>query len=388
MESREPDPEPRRAVRRYDAIDRFIVLVEQLDLAAELVAAGSLAKARMALVAADNLAELLLNRQARAVFESSEGSHWIRRRRYGSKERERILGDFKRKVALALRPADGPIWRSVEPILDEGDAALMRVAHRYRNGVYHEDRHNETLLAPLSALYLQAVGRAFCRGYRPGSAVGGGLRDRVTPLERWGYKLIDQQARPETFEFRAAAEQVVARICDPMEVRLRELTALLEEDLLLRNSQVRRRAELLLQDGMAPERLDFVIVWSQFWEAHGADETAQRLDERGRRLSDLLREAEEDSRQEIEGELGEVEAARIARWHELQEGFKAEVSTETTEEIARLAPRLGQASTAASMLERYERLDNRLRALEEAVGEAESAWGEMIDRAAAAARGD
>jgi hypothetical protein len=40
----------------YDAVDRFVTLAEQLEVAADLIAAESLPKARMALVAVDNLA--------------------------------------------------------------------------------------------------------------------------------------------------------------------------------------------------------------------------------------------------------------------------------------------------------------------------------------------
>ena len=61
-------------------------------------------------------------------------------------------------ATLATRNADGPSWRKVEAILSDADAAVMRVAHTYRNGVYHEDRHNRALLTPLTGLYAQAVG--------------------------------------------------------------------------------------------------------------------------------------------------------------------------------------------------------------------------------------
>jgi hypothetical protein len=53
----------------------------------------------------------------------------------------------------------------------------------------------------------------------------------------------------------------------------------------------------------------------------------------------------------------------------LQDGFEAEVDIGTIEEINRLAPRLETAAKIGSLLERYERLDNQVRALEEAVAE-------------------
>jgi hypothetical protein len=55
-------------ISRYDQIDRFLVFVEQLDVACDLLAEDTLAKTRAALVGVDNLANLILNRHAESVF--------------------------------------------------------------------------------------------------------------------------------------------------------------------------------------------------------------------------------------------------------------------------------------------------------------------------------
>ena len=57
----------------YDAIERFVTFAEQLDVAADLVRADTLPKARMALVAVDNLADLLLHRHAERVSRRANG---------------------------------------------------------------------------------------------------------------------------------------------------------------------------------------------------------------------------------------------------------------------------------------------------------------------------
>ena len=174
----------------YDAIARFVVFVEQFEVAVALATSGRLAQVRMALVAADHLAELLVSRHAKRSFESSEQSRWMRREQFGRADRKRIGRDFSRKIHLAERKHTAPRWLAVPAILDESDAALFRLAHRARNGVYHEDRHNSALLIPLTWLYLAAVGRAFCRQYEAGSAVGGGgVEARVIELKRFGYRL-------------------------------------------------------------------------------------------------------------------------------------------------------------------------------------------------------
>jgi hypothetical protein len=170
----------------YDDVDRVLVFAEQLGVAADLLASESLAKTRMALVAVDNLADLLLHRHADRVFASGEGSWWYRRKRYTQQERREIRQDFNRQVTLATRRADAPWGGAVEPIIPEPETAIWRVAHTYRNGVYHEDRHNAALIAPLAALYLDVVGRAFYRAYRPGDGIGVSPA-RVAELQHFGY---------------------------------------------------------------------------------------------------------------------------------------------------------------------------------------------------------
>lgn len=381
--------EPRRpGAHRYDAVQRFLVVVEQMDVVAELLAAGSLAKARMALVAADNLAELMLVRHSRKVFESSEGSHWMKRRRYSTGDRSKILRDFNQKLTLAQQPAEGPIWRSVEPILNPGDAAVLRVAHRYRNGVYHEDRHNATLLPAIAAIYLQAVGRMFCAGFTPGTAIGGGgINEQVKGLGKWGYELEEGRWGAGSFEFHAAAKTVVGQICDPLTVALPDLARVLSADLMMRSTRAVELVEALLKDGMPLDRLTFVILWSQFWEEHGSDEFSLELEEERRILSDKLARCATDERTDLEAELADTEEAYIGRSHELQKAFTPRVTLETLDGLIPAASQLAKAQNFTSLLERFERMDGELQALEDALDEASYAWGEMVDQAIDAARG-
>jgi small nuclear ribonucleoprotein (snRNP)-like protein len=60
------------AATNYDEIDRFLVFVEQLQVACELLEDGALGKVRAALVGVDNLANLVLHAHAKAVFRSGE----------------------------------------------------------------------------------------------------------------------------------------------------------------------------------------------------------------------------------------------------------------------------------------------------------------------------
>jgi hypothetical protein len=143
-------------------LSRFELFAEQLVLAAELVRGGGSARERLALVAIDNLAEVVLYRHMQFAFGASEDMGGrLAVRRFGQRERDRLRQDFDRRVTLALSEPQGiGAFAFPRPVLDEQDAAIFRVAHRYRNGLHHEDRANDALLDPLARLYLIAVGRA------------------------------------------------------------------------------------------------------------------------------------------------------------------------------------------------------------------------------------
>jgi hypothetical protein len=375
-----------RWLEPYDEVARFIVFVEEFEVAVSLATSGNLAQVRMALVAADHLAEILVTRHAERTFAASEQSWWMQRERFGHQERDRIRGDFGRKVRLAARDGDGPGWIAVKAILDDGDAALFRLAHRERNDVYHKDRHNPAVLIPLTWLYLTAVARSFCRQFRPGSGIGGGLAARVAELVRFGYRLPTEGRDSGVFEFRAAAEAVIAELVRPLRVDLASLGEVLVIDLQVRNSNAAGVAKHLLDYGMPFERLRFAMHWSQLWQRCGADERAQELhDLREQATRELMAETDPVRRSELQAEHDQADSDYIERWHELQRGFNPTATLDTMVDVGRLAPGLTTARSVRTLLERYERLDDQLSAFEDAVAAAARAWDELVDRAVDAA---
>jgi hypothetical protein len=189
----------------------FIVFAEQMQLAADLLADGGTAKGRMALVALDHLAEVELFRHCQRVFEArDDGPFGYREPRFTEVERRRIRDSFTRKVKIGTQSAmTGWSLPRFEAVLDEGDASILRVAHAYRNGVYHEDRHNPALLLPLGKVYWHAVGRAWTRFEMPSKWWSSDLPSRLPRLRRLGYELPTEAGPTGYFDSRSAAEMIV-----------------------------------------------------------------------------------------------------------------------------------------------------------------------------------
>src|SRR4051812_28661839 len=159
--------------RRYRHDDRaqFLLFIEQMNEACQLLLEDHLGKQRLGLIAVDNLAEMLLYRQQQRIARL-RSTHWDAQiPRLGAKRLRKLRSDFKARVRLAQEEIADPLVGSVfVPLLDQLDADVFRTAHAYRNRIYHADRHNSALLPPLARAYVVAVGRAFTRQQPTGVA--------------------------------------------------------------------------------------------------------------------------------------------------------------------------------------------------------------------------
>jgi hypothetical protein len=367
----------------YDAIDRFVTFAEQLDVAADLVQADTLPKARMALVAVDNLADLLLHRHAERVFAASERSWWHEHKRFTDVERERIHKDFRSLLKIAGKPWD-MAWERIDVVVAAEDSTILRIGRKYRNAVYHEDRHNAALIQPLTILYMQAVGRAFSCFYRPGTAWSTSA-DRVAALNAFGYSLPERELGGRMFEFRGAAETVTSAITGRFDVPLAPLRTWLAEDLVTRTVRLAHIAVGLLEEGMPDERFEFAFNWTLFRNACGADRKAMQLQARREELSPALASNDEDaaSKRELHEQAN---AAYIARWHELQREYQLPVHWHDIPRMGKRAEKLTSAKTVPSLLQRYEDLDRLVNYLEDGISGAISSWSAMVSDAEDEAR--
>lgn len=145
-------------------LGRLVVHLEHISEAAALLRARGVVRERMALVAADHLAEVLLQDCMEATFVATEQLGPLTPRRYNRVQRQQLVNDFSARVQLACEVPVG--WAS-EPWLDARDASVFRVAHAYRNALYHGDRHNAALGRSLTVAYLQAADAGAVVAQRP-----------------------------------------------------------------------------------------------------------------------------------------------------------------------------------------------------------------------------
>jgi hypothetical protein len=349
--------------RRGDTTERFLSFVEQLEQAVDLLESGRPPLQRMALVVLDTLAEGLLFCHMGKVFLASDEPTWIEHRTFTAKERRSARERFNKRVAIANEKLESasPVYYP-ERILNEHDAAVFRVAHHYRNPVYHEGRHNPTLIHPVGRLYAQAIGRAFTRSHRAGWGVSS-RRSFMEEVARLGLNTsVDRYFYP-----REAAQAITSRICDTLTVDSKILRAELEEDIVYRCDVLADSLAGLRRDGLDDHQLNKFIVDAQDWAANRGDETLLRLQAEHKALRDQSMENGTFDPATLEA----MKEPEQQQWNHLfgpGQQVIARVDLQSHVRIRKDAERLRAWSGGeVGLLAKYQELDSALELLENAV---------------------
>jgi hypothetical protein len=367
-----------------DVLGQLAFFLEQLDKSVELLRAACPASERIALVGVDSLAEVLLYDHARQHFRASEELRWWRERAYPAGRRRAILDNFNRKVALAAKGVEGTMtFGYPEPILDEFDATTFRVAHRYRNAAYHRGHHNGALAGPLVALYAGAVGRALVCSLQRFGVMGGLSQERLARLESLGWRPAE---RGGVIGPHDAAGQIVTRITDECHVDRADLAARLAEDLADRSAAVENELASLRRDGLEDTDLDKMLRAAQLQAVHGADDELVRLQDEQASMLHALQASDEVADRDRE-RFQENEGAQSRRMTELDAQFDQEVELDTPAKIRKRGHRLTTTRTVATLLQRYQPLDEQLQVMEDAVEWMAIEWDRYVQMQTDIARG-
>jgi hypothetical protein len=357
--------------RHTDEIERFTLFVEQLEAAVESVKSGRLALERIALVALDNLAEMLLHEFLELTFYRSDESCILPGPKFSQSRRRKIDNDFGRKVSLAMQPQLGFLTYP-GPLLDELDASIFRVAHRYRNDLYHAGRHNGALIGPLVQLYAEAVGRSFVRSNPEGVSMGGGIEKALARLDHFDFR--DDPTR-NVFVPSEAATRIVANLCSFAPLSVADLAEGLAGDIRDRCDVLDGDLAGLARDGLSSEQVEALCESVQLWAAHRGDQELLDLAERYR---DLMMNHELPTDDARIGALEAVKRAQNDRMQELERDFVFPLHLGDIRKVKETTRAVRGATSVPSVIVRYNGLDERLDQLERAVGWMLIEWDRVV----------
>lgn len=355
----------------------FTAFVTELRHASELLASGGIANERMALAVVDSLAERLLYHHAQRCFSAADARIGILTDPFPASRRNQILGDFRKRVQLAL--TDEEFFVFINPLLDQLDAEIFRLAHDYRGPSYHRGDHNSALAGPLGRLYAQAVGRAFVRTMS--KSFMNLAADSVAELrELWpdGNGWLSP---------RRASPPIIDAITEPLKVDEADLAKKLRADGYRRLDTVEDLIGGLRRD-LDDERIAQLIESAQHWSQHRGDEELHRLSREEQILeneTEALGEEEPDD--ELNRRIVANKVAQIARMDELRSETEIRVELATIGSLRKRISRLNEKAGIATLLDAYRQLDELLEVLETMVEWAFDSWDRSVQQAIDEARG-
>jgi hypothetical protein len=357
--------------------NEFTAFVAELRHAGELLVSGGPANDRMALAIIDSLAERLLYHHAQRCFSAADTRIGILVDPFPESRRNQILGDFRKRVQLAL--VDEELFIFIDPPLDELDAEIFRLAHDYRGPSYHRGDHNSALAGPLGRLYAQAVGRAFVRT----------MGKSFLRIEPYDIPDLDDLGPESSLPLspRDASAPIIEAITGPLNVDEAALAKKLRADGYRRLDEVGRLVDGLRRD-LDDEKVAQLIEGAQHWARHRGDEQLHRLAREEQILENQAEELEEDEHDEVlTRRTVENILAQAKRREELSDEADVRVDLRTAAALRRRFGRITHRSGVARLLDSYRQLDELLEVLETTVEWASDSWDRSVQQAIDEARG-
>jgi len=225
----------------------YEIVVEQLDLAAELLQKQHPMESRLALILVDNATEYALHRFATDYFKLTDARYGctLEEKRAFFRTKGKVEGQhIKPKIAFARK----------EGAISADQAMFVRYAHEFRNQAYHAGRTHDPIVTELAAMYYTL----FCEmlpGFSPRRMR---LKSNATLTERVKRHMpVPAVIMPGpscsceiALSLLHILPQVECEIAVALRAALADWLAEIDEviDYLVRNDDSAKEAEFLIQD--------------------------------------------------------------------------------------------------------------------------------------------
>jgi len=359
---------------RHDERAQFLLFVEQMDEARQLLQAEQTAKQRLGLIAIDNLAEVLLYRHQQGIIGLRRHHGDAQIPRLDKRRLNELRADFRARVSLAREEILDPLVATVfVPLLDQLDADIFRTAHAYRGRIYHADHHNPAALPLIAKAYLAAVGRAFTRQQPTG--VAGSPNATTEKICAYGYDLTESWA-PGFFAPHEAAAAITAGLTQELQVNLGDAIEILISDIDDRSRWAEEMIESVICDGLSRERVATALSDAEPWEKIEVDEEIVRLEDEAAdiRASRHTGDFTADSHRK-EAELMEARNKRI--WL-LRGEISSSIEIDDISRLRHLGSRLTTAKNLGALFDRYRKLDDEMEQIERILEHLAIGWDQHL----------
>lgn len=337
--------------------EKFRLVVEQLETCRALIKSSSTAKARMATILLDNLAEILMYRHCIKIFSDDDFTKWIMPQHFPSKTRNKVLEYYNKKIN---------IFQTNLKLISNTEADVLRIGHSYRNAAFHRDLHNARTISILARILFKSVCSLFTKVYKTNNATEGGFKKPLKWLS--SYKL------PLSYlNYSQAATTIAKKLIVGIQVTLPTARKVFASDLENRFTVI---DELVHHELPSAEEavLDLIIKWGQFIETFPEDEASQRY----REVTYLIAQGKGER-------ISRKEYLKLRSTYEQQtyKACEAFTSTLTWQSVLKLRSSIIKVKNSPSMdklLRQYQRIDEVLSRIEGYLDQAAMEWDREIQQ--------
>jgi len=335
----------------------YEVVLEQLDLAAELLQERHPMQSRLALILIDNAVEYSLHRYTTDYFKlhTIPGSLPVPERRKLYRKRAHASGRYiGPKIAFARR----------QSAVTEDQAVFVRHAHEFRNEAYHAGIAHDAIITQLATTYFSV----FCE-----------MLPKLAP--RWMRFRFDQALSNRVARHLAReagtpmpdAEAIAASLMRVLPPLAAGLPGVCRESLADQLSDIRATIAYIIRNDSTVSGADSLILetqfWNAFWSAAPVEGLTVRVDDGG---------------------VAEVHPAQKAEWEEALSQMRAtwspKVSLRTLGRWEQRIAALPQEKKQGILLQKYQHLKSDMQPLSqmlsERCGQLDQHIDELIERRA------
>ncbi len=323
--------------------------IEQLESIANLLNHGTASSARLAVIVADNFAEIIMQDKVRhefaqdQVFRKFAAAVSFSNLRWPIPKRDKALGGFDSTVNFLTNDLK---------LLDLDDAEFFKFAHSVRNRAYHADKYHRDTITSIARTYFGKICSLYPKFRFPGVASSRNERE-ATFLKR--HALADS---------RELMDGALEKICEQLAAPYDCATETLAQDLA---HNLSRRIQEILGTQEETGLLDALLDGAGDTDAH-KDDMLKRIQFR------------HDYKRDPSSTNSEKDFSKsIKMWKSQFAKFRANVNVRTLQKWASSATTIARETTTGKASQRFRSIDEQLIRIEGLVHDAVAEREDWVD---------
>lgn len=340
-----------------DSVERFKLVIEQLEVCADLIKSDSPAKSRMAIILLDNLIDILMYRYC--LYEFSRD--YFVRSFHPPKFTEEEEADAKNNIEGKIK-----IVRRYIKKLTKTEETIIRLCHSYRNDAQHNDAHNPATSVLFAKILFKITSTFFIRlESKVPVSIGYGV------VPDWFKKYTDKSH----IKLLDLAKNVVGNLSRGMGFSLETIRKSLSEDLSRRLEKISE----IIGELPASAKLDEIFRYYGFEETLEFKNISKPFYQMRYRIVAGEPVAPEEYWDEEINTTRALDEALIK--------FSPSVNTQTISKIKRGVRILREGPSTDFVLKTYERFNRPMELIEHYLNRAAEDWDKMVQLQIDIARG-